>query len=148
MAEEFALDQVCRQCGAIDRDERPACPGADIVERPGHHFLAGSRFADDKRIGIARPDRPDTVAQIHHHLRATRQPRLDIVAFAGDRLQKPVFKHEAAPLHRPADDAGEHFGRERLLDEIIGAFAHRLHRKLNVAMAEKFSGTSLIGGSR
>jgi hypothetical protein len=48
VAEEFALDQIVRDRGAVDRDERFARAGAGLMDRAGEDFLARSRFAVDK----------------------------------------------------------------------------------------------------
>ncbi|MNY31287.1 hypothetical protein D3C86_1654450 [compost metagenome] len=54
---------------------------------------------------------------------------------ARHRLEAAVFQHQRPPVIRPFDDAGEILRRERLFDEIIGAVAHGVDRKLHITMA-------------
>ena len=44
-SEQLRFEQLLRQSGAIDRDERPAAPRRAAVDEPGHDFLAGARLA-------------------------------------------------------------------------------------------------------
>jgi len=53
MAEQLALNEVCRQCGAIHLDQRLVFAQAQVVNGPGNQLLAGSRFAQDEDRGIA-----------------------------------------------------------------------------------------------
>ena len=53
VAEEFALEEVFRDGGAIDREEAAVAAGAVIVNRTGHEFLARSALAGDHHSGIA-----------------------------------------------------------------------------------------------
>ncbi len=53
VAEELAFDEVGRQGGAIDLDERPLPASAGTVNRPGDQLLARAGFSEDEggRIG-------------------------------------------------------------------------------------------------
>ena len=104
------------------------------MQRPRDDFLAGPGIADDQRIGIRCPDRADPVAEIHHDLGPAGQARLQVVPLARHGPETPVFEHQAAPVHRPTDDAGEMLGGERLLQEVVGSLPHRLDRQLHVAV--------------
>ena len=48
VAEQLALEQRLGQGGAVDRDERLAPPGREVVDRLGDQLLAGARFALDQ----------------------------------------------------------------------------------------------------
>ena len=45
--EELGVDQLVGQCGAVERDKRPAA-GADRVDGPGHQLLADAALAFDE----------------------------------------------------------------------------------------------------
>ncbi len=47
MAEEFRLDQIARDRGHVDGDERTVAALAVIVKGAGHEFLAGAALAGD-----------------------------------------------------------------------------------------------------
>gem|GEM_PF-6070476 len=120
---------------AVDGDEGTVGTRAHIMQRPRHHFLAGTRIADDQRIGIRRPYGTDTVAQIDHHLCAAWQARFQIVALSGNRAQAPIFQHQRTPIHGAFDDAGEVLDAEGFFDKVVSTVAHGADRKLHIAMA-------------
>ena len=51
MAEQLVLDEVGRQRGAVQLDERPGGPSAATMQRLGHQLLAGAGLADDQHRG-------------------------------------------------------------------------------------------------
>ena len=104
------------------------------MQRPRRHFLAGAGFSHDQHVRIGGGDRPDPVAQIDHHLRATEEPGLQLVPPSGQRAQLTVFENEPAPVQRTPRDVCEMAGRERLLDEIVCSIAHRPDCELHVPM--------------
>ena len=57
VAEEFALEQVFRNGGAIDWNKRAIRPETKIVNRPCHKLLAGAAFTskEDGYIGGCYP---------------------------------------------------------------------------------------------
>ena len=48
MAEQLALDQLARDRGHVDCDERAASALAEIVQSAGYQLLAGAAFAHDR----------------------------------------------------------------------------------------------------
>src|SRR5574340_1705906 len=54
VAEEFALNQPCRERGAVDFHQRPGSSPAEIVNRSGDQLLAGPCFAPDQHRCIGR----------------------------------------------------------------------------------------------
>src|SRR5690606_556382 len=50
--EEFTLEDGFRNSGTIYGDERPFAAVAKIVERPGNHLLADTRFAVEQNVDI------------------------------------------------------------------------------------------------
>ena len=86
MAEQLVLEQGVWKRPAIDRHERPACAGAEIVDGAGEQLLAGARLAGDQNRGVElrvaahQPQgvdegrRPSHDAKIHEPSSHTRQP--------------------------------------------------------------------------
>ncbi len=56
MAEQFGFHQGFGEGPAVDRDKRSVAPRAEVVDMPGHQFLAGAGFADDQHAGFAGRD--------------------------------------------------------------------------------------------
>ena len=56
IAEKFALEKGFRHTRRVHHYERPA-PQADLVDVPGHDFLAHAGFAEDEhgRVGYSHP---------------------------------------------------------------------------------------------
>ena len=49
--------------------------------------------------------------------------------------QRVVLQHQRAALQRAPHGFDQTLGRKRLLDEVVGAVAHRLHGHRNIAVA-------------
>jgi hypothetical protein len=64
--EEFRLDQVAGNGGAVDPDERLSDPGAEVVQGARHQLLAGATFPEDQDPGVGRGDAVDRLAQGVH----------------------------------------------------------------------------------
>ncbi len=45
MSKQLALDQGLRDGAAVQRDKRPAPPGAEVMDGPRYKFLAGPPVA-------------------------------------------------------------------------------------------------------
>ena len=82
VAEKLAFDEVFRNGGAIDFDERGVGARALAVKGAGHQFLAGAAFARDQHGGLGAGDLADQLAQILHgralaqqFVAASRPPR-------------------------------------------------------------------------
>jgi hypothetical protein len=56
MAEQLALDQRLGERAAVDRDERPVSPFAQLVHVASHDLLAGPGLADDQGRRLAGRD--------------------------------------------------------------------------------------------
>src|SRR4051812_5929447 len=61
MTEQFAFQQRCWHCTAVDRDEWLVAAIGEIMERPRDEFLAGARFAGDQDRSLAACDALDHV---------------------------------------------------------------------------------------
>src|SRR5262249_7915238 len=58
VAEELALEELVRDRGAVERDERPA-PAGMVVEGLRDQLLPGAGLALDEHGGVGRRDAPD-----------------------------------------------------------------------------------------
>ncbi|MCY1439217.1 hypothetical protein D9M71_554420 [compost metagenome] len=65
MAEQFRLQQVGRDRGAVELDERPLAAHAVKMQGTGHQFLAGTGFAfNQHRRQVAAGHAPLGVEQL------------------------------------------------------------------------------------
>jgi hypothetical protein len=131
VAEQLALDQLRRDGGAVDLDERPLGPMRQPVDRTRDQLLAGPVLAGDQHARVGRCDLLDAVEQ-----RADGEAAADDLVAALDLAAQPrVLLDEAALLQRVADREQQAIGVERLLQEVVGAAARRLDRRLDGAVA-------------
>ena len=56
MAEQFALEQVLRQAGAVHHHQRPRGPCTGGMHGLGHQFLSGAGLAEQQHAGLRRSD--------------------------------------------------------------------------------------------
>ena len=132
VAEQLALEQRVGDAAGVDGDHRAFAAGGDRVEHPGHHPLAGAVLAGDQDVGVGGADPLD---QLEHRLHGLG---------LGDQGGRPLAAQGAVlglqplpPAQRPPQlDLGAHHRQQagvvpRLLDEVAGAAAHRLHRQLD-----------------
>ena len=66
VAEEFALDQMLRQRGAVELDQRSGRASAAGVDEVGHDLLADAALAGDEDIGFRRRDLGDELLDLDH----------------------------------------------------------------------------------
>ncbi len=134
MAEQLALDDVLRQRPAIHRDEGAGAARAPAVQRLRHHLLAAAGLALHQHVDVGVGDLPHPLAQPLHLRRMAEQRQIE-----GRRLrlaaERAVLEDEAPLVERMADRDEQPVERVGLGDEVIGAFAHRLDRHGDVAMA-------------
>ena len=88
--EQFRLDQVARDGGHVDGDERAVAALAEIVQRARHQFLAGAALAGDHHREVGLHQARQRAVDVLHGRRATDQrhglARLVGLAFAVGRL--------------------------------------------------------------
>ncbi len=65
------------ECAAVDADERPAGPAAELVDRLGDQFLAGARLPQQQHAGVALGHLPGDAVDLLHGRRGAND--------AGDR---------------------------------------------------------------
>ena len=66
MAKEVALEQVPRDGGAVERDERLAAAVGEVVDGAGENFLPGAALAGDEDVDFRFGDAPGVVHQLAH----------------------------------------------------------------------------------
>ena len=123
VAEQFALDQLARDRGHVDRDKRAVAPLAVIVQRASDQFLAGAALAHDRHGEVGAHQPGEHAVDLLHRRRAADQRQLvfDIV-FGRQRRGIP------GGGQRPLDDADELAQVERLGQIFEGATLGRLDR--------------------
>ena len=125
---------VSGNAGAIDRDVVAFVAPSEIVQAARDQVLADAGLAveDDAHVGAG--ELGDGGAQIFRRPRGADDARVQRLLVDG-AAQPPVLDHELALLAGVPHDLQKALGRERLLDEVVGAEPHRLDRDLDVAMA-------------
>ena len=112
VAEQFAFDQVARDRGHVDGDERAAFALAVIVQRARDEFLAGARFAGDhhRQVGLHQPgERTEDV--LHRRRAADERHRLGRLRCVV-RLLAPRFGSASArPTMATSSFRSKGFGR-------------------------------------
>src|ERR1700722_7178213 len=66
MAEELTFEQLARDCGAVDFNQRTVMPQAPFMDSAGHQFLSDSSLAKDKYGGIGGSDHLDLLEHPMH----------------------------------------------------------------------------------
>ena len=85
MAEQFAFNQVLRNCSAVYLDEHFIAARTLPVDRTRDQFLSGSRFAEDQHASIGRRHELNLLSQRFHgdalaHNHAARRNLLSKIA--------------------------------------------------------------------
>ena len=129
VAEDLAFQQIARDGGTVDGNERPVAPLAELVKRLGAQFLSGATLARDENGGLRRRRAlKDAVDGLHRERVPDEADKSAVrVLFLG----RFDGRRELVSLDRVPDRHPEPVGRERLGQEIERAFPHRFHRDLN-----------------
>ena len=132
VAEELALEQLARQRGAVELDERALAARALLVDRARDELLAGAGLALDQH-GAVRRARPARSARARAAAPATRRS----VASRSERISstsswmrrlRPAMRLDLAPQRDVGADACEQLlGLERLRHVVHRTFAERAH---------------------
>jgi hypothetical protein len=121
MAEELALQEVFRDRGGVDRDERLGRSRAVAVQRPRDELLAGARFPRDEDGRMRLREAPDRAEHLLHRRRLPEDLR--------------CFHVRRGELHVPA--------------VFLERAAHEPHRVVDVeGLREVFERPALEGGHR
>ena len=131
VAKQLAFDQLRRNCGTIDLDERRGSARAERVNRARHELLTGAvipRDQNPRRRGRDLFDQADHVTN--------RLARADDLVLRADFLLEPyVFGDEHDVLQGVPQRQQNAIGVERFLEEIVRAELGRFDRRLDGAMA-------------
>ena len=122
--EQFALQQVFRNGGAVDGRKGFVGAMAQVVQGPGQEFLAGTGFAGNQGGDIGRCNFFDRAAN-HQHFGAGGNNAFDVGAIAL-RGQFAVFFFQFREAECPIYHKGEDVGIQRLLVEVAGSHAYGL----------------------
>ena len=109
MAKQFRLDQVARDRGHVDRDERAAAPLTVIVQRARNQFLARARLAGDhyREVGLHQAGE-HAVDLLHRRRAADQRNRVEVLRLDGN-ARALLWLGE-----RAADDGDQFLEVERL----------------------------------
>src|SRR5579862_167637 len=113
VTEEFRLDELSWDRGAVQRDEGAGGSGAALMERASNQLLAGSSFAKNADARFAGGHAIDLRHDAAHGLALP-----DDFMFAKSLAKLLVFGFEALQAQRVLDRQQKFVGRDRLLEEI------------------------------
>ena len=134
VAEQLRLDQIRRDGGAVDLDERPVRAATELMDGARDELLASAVFSVHEDAGVARRDLADERDHLLHRLAsrdevAERRVRSELL------LQLPVLGRQLILLARLVQLREQERHLDRLLDETERAGVHRLHRLRHAAVA-------------
>ena len=133
MAEDLAFQQVARDGGAVDGDERLVATAAELVQGIGAELLAGAALAGDEHGGLAGGRvLQDAVDRLHGHGMADEVA--EAVA-AGFFLDLGDLLLELAPFQCVAHRDAQAVGGERLGQEVERPLPHRFDGQTNRGLA-------------
>ena len=131
VAEQRALDELARNGGDVDRDERRVGIGRLAMQEAREQLLAGAAFAEDHDGG--RKFR-DLVHRFEHVLQAGARAGDEVAGGGVARrvLQRQHVAMQILPLAGVADELAQHVGIGVLRQEVIGAELDRADRAVDV----------------
>jgi len=135
VTEHFAVKQGVGQAAAVDGHEVALSVRAGLVQAARHQLFAGAGLALDEHIGRAAGQAGQPLAQALHAGRLAQQLALDGVALRQLAPQFTHLQHQTALFKGTAHGTHQVLGGKGLLDEVVGAVFHGLHRHRDVAMA-------------
>ena len=132
VTEQLGLEDRLGDRGAVHRDHRALRASAVVVQCAREQLLAGAALAEEQHGRLARRG-------LHHdvHRPAPRQRRADdrATALLGELgLEAAVLDEQRLLLERVLDDPHHVRALERLGDEVVRAFLHRIDRGLDRAV--------------
>ncbi len=133
VAEEFGLDEVLRDRGAVDGEERPFGAQGVLVDAAGDEFLARAAFAGDEHGRVARGDLADGLQDFLHRF-GTADDAFLVVGRVHEHARRSRRRREVATGGEGLVDERDQLGLiERLHHVVVGAELHRLDRGLRRA---------------
>ena len=125
VAEQLAFQQVLRDGGAVEGQERCFAPGAVLVDGPGDQFLAGAALAGDQHGDVLGRDAADGLVHLAHGRAGAENGALH-VGVCGRLGDDGRFAHPPGHFERLADHSTQLLQVERLEQVVVGALLHRL----------------------
>src|SRR5947209_4347191 len=129
VSEQLALDELMRQCRAVDRDKRPFGIGAEAVQLASDELFARAAFSDDQHGAGYRRDADDRLLELRERGTRAHERRLEPEPAPEQRdlLAQPtavdrVLDFLRNPLHRLC-----------FIDEAVRAQSDRLRATVVVA---------------
>src|ERR1043165_5627841 len=123
VAEELRLQELARDAGAIEIDERFAGAAAAVVDPARQHGLAGAGLAVDEDRAVGAQDGVGLRAQLRDRV-ALAEERIDPAPLGRLRAGHDLLP-VALMLDGAADDDEQRVELHRLREELLGAEPHR-----------------------
>ena len=133
VAEQLALEQLLGDGGAVDGGEALLAPRAHPVDGAGQHFLAGAALAGDEHGGVVARHPAGELEQVAHGA-ALADDQVARGAGAEAGAQHLDLAAELLALLGLPERHGDFVGAERLVEVVVGAFAHGGERAVLAAV--------------
>ena len=106
MAEQLGFEQILRNGGGVDGDERLVGARAVAVQGARHQFLAGARFAVDQHGGVRLRQAADGAEHFLHRRRLAEDFGDGFRSFRLGRLAHALFQRATDQRHGVVDIEG------------------------------------------
>ncbi len=130
VSEQFGFNQLRRNRGTVQRDERTAGSRTALMQSARDQFLSGAGFTENADARFARRH-----ALYLRHDAAHGLALPDDLMFAEAARQVAILTLEAAELECVFHGKQKFFGRDWLFQEVEGTEASRPHSHFNVCLA-------------
>ena len=125
VAEQFGLEQILGNGGAVDGDEAAGPAAALLVDSASEQLLAGAAGAKEHHRDIGIGHALDRARHPHHLRRGGHHVAKDGAGLADLAFQAAILGFDVVKLKGPADDQAELINVDRLLIEIVGTGSDR-----------------------
>ena len=128
VAEELALEQLARDCGAVHGNEPARTTWAQRMNGAGDSLLPSSRITEDQHRRVADGDPMNELGELSHRRRAPDHTRQHFVL---THLAAELFREVGRRAsERSQHDEARRLGVERLGEVVVGAEPERLDRRV------------------
>ena len=121
--EKFALQEILRDCRAVDGNKAPPLAVGRLVQPTCQDFFTSAALAEQQNRGTTVGHLFNGAADAQH-LRVTRDETRQRIRLAHG-LQTPVFGLQLVKTQGPLDRQGQHLWLERLGEKVISPHRHR-----------------------
>ncbi len=130
ISEQFRLQEIFRNAGAVQRDERSLGARTGEMDGARQQILSGSALAGHEDGGIALGDlQRETFDQVHLFRHADNTIESELLLKTCPEY--PIVLRESTHLQRSADDDLEFIVVHRFGDVVIGPLVHGFHGGLH-----------------